>query len=180
VGETVTTETTATPPVFDFYLDADDQYQPKQLPTGTVKMGGKEYTVHCPKDSLPMLLGRIDAQARAAKEPAEQEEIIRSLVAACFDPDDATDIINRVVSPYERLFSVAFLVDVVQKVYQQYGPLLDAEYAELGIENPVKQPTDRPASSKTGRPAGRAAGKKTATAKKAAAAKTAARRAASV
>ncbi|MEV6400566.1 hypothetical protein AB0M39_38295 [Streptomyces sp. NPDC051907] len=160
---------------FDFYLDADDEYQPEQLPTGVVKMGGKEYVVRCPKDSLPMLLGRIQARAQEAEDPALQEEVITQLVAACFDPDDTADIVERVISPYDRHLSIAFLVDTVQRVYKQYAPLLDKGYEELGIENPIKQPEDRKPSSKKPGARKAVAKKTTAAAKKTAAKRTAAR-----
>jgi len=132
----------------DFYIDADDAYEPKKLPTGVVKMGGQEYTVRCPKDSLPILLGRIEQRARDARDIAAQEEIIRQLLAACFEPDDVPAIMERVISPYERGLSIAFLVDTVQRVYEKYAPFLDKEYEELGVENPMKKPTDRLPSSK--------------------------------
>lgn len=148
---------------FDFYIDADDAYEPEQLPTGVVKMGGKEYTVRCPKDSLPMLLGRIQNKARDTEDLAVQEEMISQLVAACFGPEDAEEIVERIVSPYEHAFSLAFLMDTVQRVYKQYEPLLDKNYEELGMENPVKQPGDRKPSSK--KPGAKKAAPRKATAK---------------
>lgn len=161
----------AAAPEFDFYLDADEAYEPAQLPSGKVKMGGKEYVVRCPKDSLPMLLGRIQTRVDEAESPAVQEEIITNLVAACFEPEDTADIVERVVDPHDRVLSIAFLVDTVKRVYEQYAPFLDKNYEELGIENPVKQPQDRKPSSKKPR-----AAKAAAPAKKAAAKKTAAKR----
>lgn len=141
----------AAPKNLDFYLDADDAYKPLDLPTGIVKMGGKEYTVRCPKDSLPMLLSRIESQAQQeGQDLAIQEELISKLVAACFEPDDTAEIVERVISPYDRTLSIAFLVDTVQRVYKQYAPYLDAAYDELGLENPVKQPQDRKTSKKPG------------------------------
>ncbi|MFE2934958.1 hypothetical protein [Streptomyces sp. NPDC059278] len=156
---------------FDFYIDADDEYQPKQLPKGVVKMGGKKYPVRCPKDSIPMLLGRIQNKAHDEEDLSVQEEMISQLVAACFEPEDAEEIVERIISPYEHSFSVAFLMDTVQRVYKQYEPLLDKDYEELGMENPVKQPGDRKPSSKK-------PGAKKAVPRKAAAAKAAPRRAA--
>lgn len=133
---------------FDFYLDADDEYTPQHLPTGRVKMGGQEYTVRCPKDSLPMLLGRIQAQAQEAEDTGLQEDVIVQLVSACFEQEDVADIIERIVSPHDRQFTIAFLLDTVQRVYAKYAPLLEKGYEELGIENPIKQPEDHKASSK--------------------------------
>lgn len=160
-------------PALDFYIDADDAYTPAQMPQGVVKMGGTEYAVRCPKDSLPILLGRIEERAAELKTAAAYEDVVRQLTAAVFEPEDVDAILERVVDPAERQLSVAFLIDTVRRVYEAYGPYLDKAYEELGLENPVKktgprQPTDRQPSRKT-------AAKKAAPAKKTAARKTAAR-----
>lgn len=155
-------------PEFDFYIDADDAYEPIKMPQGVVKMGGREYQVRCPKDSLPMLLQRIQAKAEAGE--GGEEEVIGQLIAACFEQEDTEDILERIVDPHDRVLSVAFLMDTVRRVYEQYAPLLDKGYEELGIENPVKQPQDRKPSSKK-------PGAKKAVAKKAVAKKAPARRA---
>lgn len=158
-----------TPEPLDFYLDVDDTYEPEQLPTGTVKMGGTEYRVHCPKDSLPMLLSRIQNRTTAGELPLEeQERLIRDLVAAVFEPDDADHIMERVISPYEPTFSIAFLVHTVERVYHAYAPLMDEQYEELGMQNPVKKPQDRlpPASKKQNQPKTAPARKTKAPAKK--------------
>ncbi len=144
--------TTAIPEGFDFVLDADETYEPKKLPRGIVKMGGRDYEVRCPKDSLPMLLNRIRRDAEGENADAvDQEEIIRKLIAACFDPQDTEDIVERIVSPYDHQLSVAFLVDTVKRVYEKYESVMDEQYEELGIQNPLKQPQDhkKPAARKT-------------------------------
>jgi hypothetical protein len=161
----------AQPAALDFYIDADDAYTPAEMPQGVVKMGGVEYSVRCPKDSLPMLLGRIEARAEELKTAAAYEDVVRQLAAAVFEPEDVDAILERVVDPAERQLSVAFLIDTVRRVYEAYGPHLDKAYEELGLENPVKktgpkQPTDRKTSRKPG--AKKAAAKKT-TAKRTAA-----------
>lgn len=157
----------------DFYLDADDTYEAREMPTGIVKMGGKEYTVRCPKDSLPMLLNRLGTEVGKAEDLGAQEELIRQLVAASFEPDDVDEILARVVSPYERTLTVAFLVDTVQRVYEAYAPMLNEGYEEMGVESPLKKkPQDRQTSRKPGT-------RKAVAAKKTAAKKTAGRRAAS-
>jgi hypothetical protein len=158
-------------PVLDFYIDADDAYTPAAMPKGVVKMGGVEYSVRCPKDSLPMLLGRIEAQAEELKTAAAYEDVVRQVAAAVFEPEDTDSILERVIDPAERLLSVAFLIDTVRRVYEAYGPYMDKAYEELGLENPVKkagakQPQDRQTSRKPG--AKKAAARKT-TAKKTAA-----------
>lgn len=150
-----------------FYIDADDAYEPAAMPTGVVKMGGQEYKVRCPKDSLPMLIGRIEAQAADLKTPAAYEGVVRQLAAATFEPEDVELILERVIDPAEHQLSVAFLMDTVRRVYEAYGPYLDKAYEELGLENPVKktgpkQPQDRKPSSRKA-PAKKAA-KKTAAA----------------
>lgn len=156
----------------DFFIDADDAYTPAELPQGVVLMGGKQYPVRCPKDSLPMLLGRIEEQAKDIKEIAAYEDIVRNLAAAVFTKEDTDEILERVVSPYEERVSVAFLISTVRKVYEAYAPYLDQGYEELGLENPVKQPQDRKPSSK------KPGAKKAAPARKTAARKTAARKSA--
>lgn len=161
-------------PVLDFYIDADDAYTPAAMPNGVVKMGGTEYSVRCPKDSLPMLLGRIEAKADELKTAAAYEGVVRQLASAVFEPDDVTAILERVIDPAERQLSVAFLMDTVRRVYEAYGPHLDRAYEELGLENPVKktgpkQPADRKTSKKPG--ARKAAPRKTAARKTAAAAR---------
>ena len=160
------------PDALTFYIDADDAYTPAEMPQGVVKMGGVEYSVRCPKDSLPMLLGRIEAQAAELKTAAAYEDVVRQLAAAVFEPDDVEAILERVVDQNERTLSVAFLMDTVRRVYEAYGPHLDKAYEELGLENPVKKtgpktPQDRKPSSRKP-PAKKAA-------KKAPAKKTAAR-----
>lgn len=160
-------------PELEFYIDADDAYTPAQLPNGAVKMGGQDYAVRCPKDSLPMLLGRIEAKAGELKTAAAYEDVVRQLASAVFEPEDVEAILERVIDPAERQLSVAFLMDTVRRVYEAYGPYLDKAYEEMGLENPVKktgpkQPTDRPTSRKPG-------ARKAAPAKKTAAKKTAAR-----
>jgi hypothetical protein len=158
-----------TPDALEFYIDADDAYTPAEMPTGVVKMGGQEYTVRCPKDSLPMLIGRIEAQAQDLKTAAAYEGVVRQLAAAVFEPDDVEAILERVIDPAERQLSVAFLMDTVRRVYEAYGPYLDKAYEELGLENPVKktgprQPQDRQTSRKPGakKAAPKRAAKKTA------------------
>jgi hypothetical protein len=159
-------------PALDFYIDADDAYTPAAMPKGVVKMGGNEYEVRCPKDSLPMLIGRIEAKAEELKTPAAYEDVVRQMASAVFEPDDVELILERVIDPAERGLSVAFLIDTVRRVYEAYGPYMDKAYEELGLENPVKKtgprkPQDRQATSKP-------AAKKT-TSRKPAARKTAAR-----
>ncbi|MFC4328376.1 hypothetical protein ACFPC0_11110 [Streptomyces andamanensis] len=156
----------------DFYIDADDAYTPAKLPQGAVKMGGEKYPVRCPKDSLPILLGRIESRAPEIKSAEGYEDVIRQICAAVFTSEDTEKIIERIISPYEEKLSIAFLLDTVRRVYEKYGPYLDQAYEELGLENPTKQPTDRKAPTSK-----RAAAKKV-PAKKASSRKPAAARAA--
>lgn len=141
------------PDALEFYIDADDAYEPAAMPSGVVKMGGTEYSVRCPKDSLPMLIGRIEAQASELKTAAAYEDVVRQLASAVFESDDVETILERVVDPTEQALSVAFLMDTVRRVYEAYGPYLDKAYEELGLENPVKKtgvkaPQDRKPSSR--------------------------------
>ena len=157
----------------EFYIDADDAYTPQEMPKGTVKMGGVDYPVRCPKDSLPMLIGRIEAKAAELKTAAAYEDVIRQLAAAVFEEADVEAILERIVDPSERQLSVAFLMDTVRRVYEAYGPHLDKAYEELGLENPVKKtgpkaPQDRKPSSRKP-PARKAAPAKKTPAKKTAA-----------
>lgn len=159
-------------PVLDFFIDADDEYTPADMPKGSVKMGGATYPVRCPKDSLPMLLGRIEEQAKEIKEPSQYEDIVRKLASAVFSAEDTDEILERVVDPAEGALSVAFLMSTVRRVYQAYEPYLNQSYEELGLENPVKQPQDRkPSSKKPGakKVARKAPAKKTTAARKTAA-----------
>lgn len=157
-----------------FYIDADDAYTPQEMPTGVVKMGGQEYPVRCPKDSLPMLIGRIEEQASELKTAAAYEDVVRQLAAAVFDSDDVEAILERVVDQSERQLSVAFLMDTVRRVYEAYGPYLDKAYEELGLENPVKK-TGAPKQPQDRKPSSKPAAKKATPARKAPAKRAAAR-----
>lgn len=147
----MTTET-APVPAEDFFIDVDDSYNPRELPEGRVRMGGKEYRVRCPKDSLPILLRRYEKDAEG-----KEEEIMRTVLASAFDPDDVQEIMERVLDPYERIIGVKFVMHTVQEVYKAYEPMMDEDYQEMGLENPMKlggakKPQDRLPSSKKQRP----------------------------
>lgn len=131
--------------VADFVINADDGYEPEDLPPIKVDMDGVLYTAYCPKDSLPMTLARLKARMEKDNQDlAVHEEMVSRLLHAVFDKADAEAILDRVVDLSERKITVRFVMHVVELVQNHYAPLLEAKYKEMGVDAPGRpQPQDR-------------------------------------
>lgn len=163
----------------EFVLDADTGYDAEELPPVSIRVDGTVYVVHCPKDSLPVLMGRLQSQDIAA-DPLGPSHLVRQILLAVFEEEDADELMERLVDMRERKVTLAYLIHVVGMVAEHYREDMEAHYAEMGMENPVAQevPANRAARRHPGKaaPAKKTAAKKTA-AKKAAPARRGAARA---
>ena len=159
----------------EFVLDADTSYDREELPSVPVKVDGKVYIAHCPKDSLPVLMARLNDAQQIKDDPSLPEHLVRQILLSVFDPDDADELIERLLDMAERKVTLAYVIHVVRLVANHYQDDLEAQYAEMGMDNPLAA-QEAPANREQRRALAKAPAKKTA-AKKTAAKKTAARKA---
>lgn len=160
----------------DFVLDADTGYDREELPSIRVRMDGVEYTAHCPKDSLPVLMARLQDAEAIKDDPALPERLVHQILLSIFDRDDAAEVLDRLLDMGERKITLAYVIHVVRMVADHYQTDLEAQYAEMGMDNPLRAPEPEPANREQRRALAKAPAKKT-TAKKTAAKKTTARKA---
>lgn len=148
----------ATAPV-DVVLDADDGWTQDELPPVNVRIDGDVYTAHCPKDGLPLLLARLQAQAQ--EDPSTLEHLLVRTLEAVFEPEVAETLVERLVDMSDRKVTLAYILHVIGKVNDHYAPELEKQYAEMGVKpnRNVREPQDRAAPRRAAR---KAAVKKTA------------------
>jgi hypothetical protein len=152
----------------DFVLDADTGYDRNELPTVPIRVDGKVYTAHCPKDSLPVLMARLNDAEQIKADPGMPEHLVSQILLSIFDQDDADELMARLLDMGERKVTLAYVIHVVRLVADHYETDLEAQYAEMGVDNPLRREEV---------PANRAARRAKPAAKKTAAKKTAARKA---
>lgn len=155
----------------EFVLDADTGYDRNELPTVPVLVDGERYTAHCPKDSLPVLMARLNDAEQIKEDPGLPEHLVRQILLSIFDEEDADELMERLLDMAERKVTLAYVIHVVRLVADHYKTDMDQQYAEMGVPNPLRA-EEEPANR-----AARRATKKTVPAKKTAAKKTAARKA---
>lgn len=153
----------------DFVLDADTGYDRKELPTVSIRVDGKLYTAHCPKDSLPVLMARLQNQEQIGDDPGLPEHLVRQILLSIFDEEDADELMDRLLDMAERKVTMAYVVHVVRLVADHYETDLEAQYAEMGVTNPLRK--EEPANREARRHPVKAPAAKKAPAKKTAAAK---------
>ena len=124
----------------DVVLDADDGWEPEELPSIQVRMDGKLYTANCPKDGLPLLLARIEQRLDTDRGAAE--ELVLRALESIFDTEDAHEILARVMDMTDRKMSIGYVMHVVSLVKEHYEPQLKEHYAEMGVAV-EKGPQDR-------------------------------------
>mgnify|MGYP003575453326 CR=1 FL=1 len=159
----------------DFVLDADTSYDRDELPTVPIRVDGKVYEAHCPKDSLPVLMARLNDAQQIKDDPSLPEHLVRQILLSVFDQADADELVERLLDMAERKVTLAYVIHVVRLVADHYQADLEAQYADMGMENPLAAQPE-PANREQRRALAKAPAKKTA-AKKTAAKKTAARKA---
>jgi hypothetical protein len=153
----------------DFVIDADTGYDREELPTVPIRVDGKVYTAHCPKDSLPVLMSRLQNQEQMEQDPGLAEHLVQQILLSIFDQDDADELMNRLLDMAERKVTMAYIVHVVRLVADHYETDLEAQYAEMGVTNPLRK--EEPANRAARRHPAKATAAKKAPAKKTAAAK---------
>lgn len=159
----------------DFVLDADTSYDRQELPSVQVRMDGVEYTAHCPKDSLPVLMARLQDREQLTEDPSLPERLVHQILLSIFDEDDAAEVLDRLLDMGERKITLAYVIHVVRLVADHYQTDLEAQYADMGMENPLRAAEPEPANREQRRALGKAPAKKAAE-KKTAAKKTTARK----
>jgi len=158
----------------EFVLDADTSYDREELPSVPVRIDGKVYTAHCPKDSLPVLMARLQDRDQIAEDPSMPEHLVSQILLSVFDPEDAEELMERLLDMGERKVTLAYVIHVVRLVANHYEADLEAQYSEMGMDNPLRG-GEAPRNREQRRALAKAPAKKT-TAKKTAAKKTTARK----
>jgi hypothetical protein len=150
----------------DFVLDADTGYDVDELPPVLIRIDGEVYKAHCPKDSLPVLMSRLQG-VDLEDEPGVADHLVRQIMLSIFTEEDTTSLMDRLLDMQERKITLAYLIHVVRMVADHYERDLEAHYTEMGMDNPLggKQvPANRAARRHPANavPAKKAAAKKTA------------------
>lgn len=158
----------------EFVLDADTSYDRQELPPVPVRIDGKVYTAHCPKDSLPVLMARLQDREQIADDPTMPEHLVSQILLSVFDKDDADELMERLLDMGERKVTLAYVIHVVRLVANHYEADLEQQYTEMGMDNPLRA-APAPANREERRALAKAPAKKQA-AKKTAAKKTTARK----
>jgi len=123
----------------DFVLDADTGYDRNELPTVPIRVDGKVYTAHCPKDSLPVLMARLNDAEQIKADPGMPEHLVSQILLSIFDQDDADELMTRLLDMGERKVTLAYVIHVVRLVADHYETDLEAQYAEMGVDNPLRR-----------------------------------------
>lgn len=155
----------------EFILDADTGYDVDELPPVPIRVDGTVYEARCPKDSLPVLMARLQDRETLEKDLGRAEHLVRQVLLAIFSEEDADELMERLLDMAERRVTLAYVIHIVQMVAAHYETDLEAQYEEMGMNNPLA-PQEVPAN----RQARRALDKAPAAARKPAR-KTAARKA---
>lgn len=155
----------------EFILDADTGYDVDELPPVNIRVDGTVYEARCPKDSLPVLMARLQDRETLEKDLSRAEHLVRQVLLAIFSEEDADELMERLLDMAERRVTLAYVIHIVQMVAAHYETDLEAQYEEMGMNNPLA-PQEVPAN----RQARRALDKAPAAARKPAR-KTAARKA---
>lgn len=151
----------------EFVLDADTGYDRNELPTVPIRLDGKVYTAHCPKDSLPVLMARLQNREQIEEDPGLPEHLVHQILLSIFDEEDADELMARLLDMAERKVTLAYVIHVVRLVADHYETDLEQQYADMGVPNPLrKEPA--PANRQERRAAKKAPAKKTAAKKTAA------------
>jgi hypothetical protein len=158
----------------EFMLDADTSYDREELPSVPIKVDGTVYDAHCPKDSLPVLMARLQSRDQIANDPGLPEHLVHQILLSIFNEDDAKELLDRLLDMAERKVTLAYVIHVVRLVADHYEKDLEEQYADMGMDNPLRGEPE-PANRAERRALTKAPAKKTA-AKKTAAKKTAAPR----
>lgn len=155
----------------DFVLDADTGYDREEQPPVTVRVDGTVYEAHCPKDSLPVLMSRLQNRDYIEQDPGLPEHLVHQILLSVFSEEDATELMNRLMDMADSKVTLAYVVYVVHLVASHYEQELDDQYSEMGVKNPLGKQEEEPANRAERRTQKRSPAKKTA-AKKTAAKKT--------
>jgi len=146
------------PGTTDIVLDADEEWDPEELPPVTVRIDGTEYTAHAPKDGVALLINRL--REKAQEDVAAQEELMRQMLRSIFSTLDAEHLLSRVMDMDDEKVTLAYLMHVLGLVQRHYEPMMATQFEEVGLAaRKVKTPQDRKPSARK-KTAGRAAARK--------------------
>jgi hypothetical protein len=159
----------------EFVLDADTGYDRDELPPVPIRVDGKVYEAHCPKDSLPVLMARLQNREQIEEDPGMPEHLVRQILLSIFEEADAEELMDRLLDMAERKVTLAYVIHVVRLVADHYETDLEQQYSEMGMNNPLAKQEAEPANREQRRALAKAPAKK-APAKKTAAKKTPAAR----
>lgn len=123
----------------EFVLDADTGYDRNELPTVSIRVDGEVYTAHCPKDSLPVLMARLQDAEQIKADPGLPEHLVRQILLSIFDEEDADELMARLLDMAERKVTLAYVIHVVRLVADHYETDLNQQYAEMGVPNPLRK-----------------------------------------
>lgn len=160
----------------EFILDADTGYDPQELPPVPVRVDGKVYQARCPKDSLPVLMARLQNSEDIAQNLGQAEHLVHQILLSIFDDDDARELMDRLLDMSERRVTLAYVIHVVNLVAGHYETDLNAQYDEMGMSNPLAPAEVEPANREQRRALTKAPARKTAAKKAAPARKAVAKR----
>lgn len=160
----------------DFVLDADTGYDREELPPVPIRVDGTVYEAHCPKDSLPVLMARLQNRENLEEDPGLPEHLVHQILLSIFSREDADELMERLLDMAERKVTLAYVIHVVRLVADHYETDLEEHYSDMGVQNPLSKKAE-PANRAERRALDKAPAKK-APAKKTVAKKTAAKKAA--
>lgn len=130
----------------EFILDADTGYDPQELPPVSIRIDGKVYQARCPKDSLPVLMARLQNTDQLKKDLSGAETLVHQILLSIFDEEDAQELMDRLLDMAEKKVTLAYVIHVVGKVAEHYETDLEAQYTEMGMSNPLavqQEPANR-------------------------------------
>lgn len=127
----------------EFVLDADTGYTPNTLDSITVRIDGEEYTAYPPKDSLPILMARLNDTDELERDPNAQQELVLQILLSIFEEETAEFLLERLMDMRDRKFTLGYVLHIVGLVGDHYRPLMDEHYADMGVSNPLGQEGNR-------------------------------------
>lgn len=123
----------------EFILDADTAYDHTEQPPVPIRVDGKVYQAYCPKDSLPLLMARLQDEEEIAADPGLPKELVHQILLSTFDEEDAAEILARLLDMSEKKITLAYVMHIVGLIADHYKTELDEHYQEMGVHNPLRK-----------------------------------------
>lgn len=116
----------------DFIIDADgddDLTLPEHVPTVPVKIGGRTYTAHCPKDVMWAQL----ASGQHHRSVSGQAYQVFSFLDAAFESNDVDDMERRFRDRGDPL-SFRHLMRALDMITEHFRDRMQSEFDALGLQ----------------------------------------------